>query len=97
MILSTLEAGQIGGIIVDPTGAVVPDAEVTVSNTQTGANLSTTSDGDGHWVISGMQPGPVKSFISLRASRTSQYDLELQARVRPEWESTLEVASVQKP
>src|SRR5215204_2137298 len=47
-----LEAGQVGGIIVDPNGAVVPSAEVTVTNTQTGARLTARSDAEGHWVIS---------------------------------------------
>src|SRR6185369_5801954 len=34
--LSTLGPGQIGGIIVDPNGAVVVGAQVSVTNTQTG-------------------------------------------------------------
>ena len=42
--LATLQPGQIGGVIVDPQGAVIAGAEVTVSNTQTGASLTTKSD-----------------------------------------------------
>src|SRR5687768_5739550 len=55
--LSALQPGQVGGIIVDANGAVVVGAEITAVNTQTGARLTTKSDGDGHWLFSGMQPG----------------------------------------
>jgi hypothetical protein len=92
--LSTLEGGQIGGIIVDPTGAVVPGAQVTVSNTQTGTSQTTTSNGDGNWVITGMQPGPVKVVISQPGFKNMQYDLELQASKPARMGTTLEVASV---
>ena len=92
--LSTLEAGQIGGIIVDPNGAVVPGAQVTVSNTQTGASQTTTTNGDGNWVISGMPPGPVKVVISQMGFKNMQYDLELQASKPARMGTTLEAASI---
>jgi hypothetical protein len=92
--LSTLEGGQIGGIIVDPAGAIVPGTQVTVSNTQTGASQTTTSNGDGNWVISGMQPGPVKVVISMPGFKNMQYDLELQATKPARMGTTLEVAAV---
>jgi hypothetical protein len=80
--LSSLEAGQIGGIIVDPNGAVIPNAQVTVNNTQTGVGLTTKSDGDGRWVISGMQPGPVRVTIASPGFSSMQHDVEL-AGARP--------------
>jgi hypothetical protein len=57
--IDNLQAGQVGGIIVDPNGAVVANATVTVTNKQTGTTQTTTSDGEGHWAISNVQPGPV--------------------------------------
>ena len=92
--LSTLQPGQVGGIIVDPLGAVVPGAEVTVSNTQTGASLTTRSDGEGHWVVSGMEPGAVKVNIFSPGFKTMQYDLQLQASRPSRIGTTLQVASV---
>jgi hypothetical protein len=79
---------------VDPAGAIVPGAQVTVSNTQTGASQTTTSNGDGNWVISGMQPGPVKVVISMPGFKNMQYDLELQATKPARMGTTLEVAAV---
>ena len=92
--LSTLEGGQIGGIVVDPMGAVVAGAQVTVNNTQTGASQSTTTNGDGHWVIIGMQPGPVKVVITSPGFKNMQYDLELQASTPARMGATLEVGDV---
>ena len=75
--LSTLEPGQIGGVIVDPNGAVIPGAQVTVTNTQTSTSLTTKSDEEGHWRIVGMQPGAVKVAINSPGFQQMQYDLNL--------------------
>jgi len=92
--LSTLGAGQIGGIIVDPAGAVIAGAQVTVTNTQTGTTLAAASGGDGHWVVSGMQPGPVKVTISVPGFQVSQQDFELSASKPARMGTTLEVGTV---
>jgi hypothetical protein len=92
--LSTIEPGQIGGIIVDPNDAVIPGAEVTVTNTQSGASLTTTSDDEGHWRIAGMQPGAVKIAISVPGFKKMQYDLNLQASKPARIGTTMEVASI---
>ena len=92
--LSTLEPGQVGGIIVDQNGAVIPGAEVAATNTQTGASLTTRSDAEGHWTIVGMQPGAVKVAISVPGFKRMQYDLDLQASKPARIGTTMEVASV---
>lgn len=92
--ISALEPGQIGGIIADPNGAVVPNAEVTVVNKQTGSTSGTRSDGDGRWLVSGMQAGPVKVTITSSGFRTVQQDLELVASRPARLGTTLEVGSV---
>ena len=92
--LSSLDAGQIGGIVVDPQGAVVPNATVTVINTQTGTSLTTRSDPEGCWVVSGMQPGPVKVSIALSGFKTVQQDLELMSSQPARLGTTLEAANV---
>jgi len=92
--LSTLEPGQIGGIIVDPNGAIVANASIIATNTQTGTTLTTRSDGEGHWVISGMQPGPVKVTIASPGFRNVQQDLELQVSTPFRMGTTLQVGGV---
>jgi hypothetical protein len=92
--LSTLEPGQIGGVIVDSQGALVPGAEVTVSNTQTGVSLTTRSDDEGHWRIVGMQPGATQVAINAPGFKKTVYDVDLQATKPVRLGTTLEVANV---
>ncbi len=92
--LSSLGPGQIGGIVVDPNGAVVPGAQVSVTNTQTGTTLTASSGGDGHWVVSGLQPGPVRVNISAPGFRASVQDLELYASKPARMGTTLAVGAI---
>src|SRR5689334_10359129 len=92
--LSTLGPGQIGGIVVDPNGAVVAGAQVAVVNTQTGETSTAWSGGDGHWVVSNMQPGPVKVHIMAPGFQASQQDFELFASKPARMGTTLQVGSV---
>lgn len=91
--LSTLEPGQIGGVIVDPNGAVIPGAQVTVTNTQTATSLTTTSDSEGHWRIMGMQPGAVNVAISSPGFSRMVHEIDLQASKPARIGTTMEVAA----
>lgn len=51
------ETGQIVGTIVDPTGASVPGATVTVKAVGTGAERVQTSDASGSFTFTNLQPG----------------------------------------
>ncbi len=92
--LSTLESGQVGGVIVDQQGAVITGAEITITNTQTGASLTTRSDAEGLWRIAGMQPGAVKVGIAAPGFKRMQYDLDLHASKPARIGTTMEVASI---
>jgi hypothetical protein len=92
--ISSLEPGQIGGIIVDPLGAVITGAEITVNNTQTGMTLTTRSGGDGHWMVAGMQPGSVRITISVPGFKKAQLELEHQTSKAARMGTTLEVGTV---
>jgi hypothetical protein len=73
--LSNLEAGQVGGIVVDPTGAVVAGARVTVTNSQTGSTYSAMSDDEGRWIVSGVPSGPVRVRVDAGGFRSFENDL----------------------
>ena len=77
--LSNLQPGQVGGIVTDVNGAVVPGANVTVVNNQTGATLSTRSDSDGRWVIANATPGPTRVTVSSAGFTPTQHELNLVA------------------
>jgi len=57
--MPSLTPGQIGGIVVDPTGAVMANARVTVVHQDTGTTLTATTDDSGRWVVSNVPSGRV--------------------------------------
>ena len=48
---------QVNGVIVDPTGAVIPGGKVTVTNTATGLTRTTLTDGAGWYSVTQLLPG----------------------------------------
>jgi hypothetical protein len=87
-------AGQIGGIVTDPAGAVVPNATVTVVNKQTGASQTTQTDGEGHWLISGAQPGATVVSINSRGFKQLNQELAVDGSRPARLGSTLDVGTV---
>src|SRR5947209_17798013 len=49
---------QINGTVKDPSGAVLPGVEVTVTQTATGAKRSTVSNETGNYVLASLPLGP---------------------------------------
>jgi hypothetical protein len=52
--------GQIAGHIVDPSGAVVGGAKITVTNTDTNVVRETVTDASGFYTVPQLQPGPYR-------------------------------------
>jgi hypothetical protein len=50
------ETGQVVGTVTDPSGAVVPNAKVTVTNTATGAVRLGQTNGSGEYAVPNLQP-----------------------------------------
>ncbi len=60
MSISNLLPGQLGGILADPSGAVIPNARVTVTQSGNGFSMTTMTDQAGRWVISNLPSGRIK-------------------------------------
>lgn len=56
----SLLPGQLGGVIVDSSGAVVPNTRITVTQLETGAVRNTMTDSAGRWVVANLQSGRVR-------------------------------------
>lgn len=56
--------GNISGVVRDTAGAVVPNASVTVIRTDTGAKRDLTTDNEGHFTATFLQPGTYEVMIS---------------------------------
>jgi hypothetical protein len=55
--LAQLETGTVTGTVTDPTGAVVPNAAITITNTATNQSRNGTSSSGGEYVITNLTPG----------------------------------------
>ena len=60
----SLTSGDITGVVSDPTGAVVSNAKVTLSNSQTGATQVRTTNPQGLYRFSLLNPGSYKVSVS---------------------------------
>jgi hypothetical protein len=60
----SLLPGQLGGILVDPSGAVVSNARVSVTQLDTGAVRSVVTDSSGRWFVSNLPSGRVRITVS---------------------------------
>jgi hypothetical protein len=58
--------GAIGGVVTDPSGAVVPGANVTARNLGTSATATGTTDGSGRYIVGHLQPGTYSLEISAK-------------------------------
>jgi hypothetical protein len=92
--LSTLQPGQVGGIVVDPNGAIVVGAEVVAVNTQTGATLTAKSDGEGHWMIGGLPQGATSVTIAAPGFKKTQQNFQLHSSQPVRMGTTLEIGGV---
>ncbi|HYL11936.1 MAG TPA: carboxypeptidase regulatory-like domain-containing protein [Terriglobales bacterium] len=59
-------SGDIQGTVTDPSGAIVPKANVTVVDTQTGLRRTAVTDASGQFRIPGLAPAPYD--VSVQAS-----------------------------
>lgn len=56
--------GIISGKITDPTGAVVPNAQITVTQTDAGVESVSASNSDGLFRVPGLRDGPYKLVVT---------------------------------
>src|SRR5215469_13028641 len=64
----------LGGSITDPTGAAVPGADVTLTNTATGAALKTTSNERGDYAFAQIPGGQYRVTITKTGFRSATVD-----------------------
>jgi carboxypeptidase family protein len=76
--MASLLPGQLGGIVVDQSGAVVPNAKIAVMQTETGAARNVMTDNSGRWIVSNLASGNVRVSVDAngfkRMVRAFNYD-----------------------
>ena len=71
-VFSQVTTAAIHGTVTDPSGAVIPDANITALNTATGISKATTSDKSGYFIFPELQVGGpyTVTVTAVRLSRT---------------------------
>jgi hypothetical protein len=92
--IGRLAAGQIGGIVVDPSGAVITGATITVTNKATGFTQAAKTDSEGHWVLFAAQSGPVEVKVQSNGFRDSVQELSYDPGRAARLGTTMQVGSV---
>lgn len=58
--------GNVQGTVTDQSGAVVPQAAVTLHNTQTGVDNAAQTDNAGFYRVAGVVPGPYQVIVDAK-------------------------------
>jgi hypothetical protein len=66
----SLLPGQLGGFVTDSSGAVVPNAQISVVDLSNGNTITATTDQAGHWVASNIPSGRFKVSASMQGFKT---------------------------
>ena len=92
-----VESGKVVGTVRDATGAVVAEAAVTVTETQTNAESKTTSNSGGEYVVTELKPGTYTVKAEREGFKTAvqtAFKLDINQVIRVDL--TLVVGSVQE-
>jgi hypothetical protein len=84
--------GQIGGYVSDPSGAMVPNARVTIISGN-GSSRSVSSDSSGRFVVGGMPSGAFKAKVEMPGFSTSIFKLNYDANQPSLYSFPLSVAN----
>ncbi len=99
MVLGTCLWGQstsqIQGVVLDPAGSAVPDAEIKATQTDTGVVRTATSGSDGTYVLVNLAIGPYRLEVTKSGFSTSvQTGIVLQVASNPTLNVSLKVGAV---
>jgi len=78
---ATVSSGSIQGVVTDQTGAVVPDATVTITNTATGQAITRTTSSAGNYSSGGLQPGSYRVRVEAKGFQTVELPMVVQVGV----------------
>ncbi len=88
------ERGTITGTVRDASGAVVPDAKVQLTNTQTGVNFTAPSNANGEYTVPQLQVGTYTIRVEKQGFRPASITgLVLNASATVRADATLEVGT----
>src|SRR5215216_3690507 len=85
LIYAQGNTGSILGTVTDSSGAVIPNAKMTITNKGTGVKAESTSDGAGNYLFNFLQPGIYRVDAEVSGFKRFQRDnvtLEMTKQLR---------------
>jgi hypothetical protein len=90
-----METATLSGAINDPNGAVVPDAEVSVTRIETGSVITTKTNGAGIYSFTSLMPGHYHLVVRKPGFKEIAIkDIELYVQAKMEQNFSLEIGSI---
>ena len=90
-----METATLSGVISDPNGRVVPDAEVTATRIETGTVVTTKTNGAGIYFFTGLMPGHYHLMIHKPGFKEIAIkEIQLNVQDKLEQNFSLEIGSV---
>ncbi len=91
---AVLKPGQLGGLVIDPTGVVIPGAEVTVTEMASGRSHEVITDDNGRWVLAGIPSGTVSVKVEMPGFKAGQRTLRFDSGSSSRIDTLLQVGDV---
>ena len=95
MGLAQIDTGAIVGTVRDPSGAAVPKATITVTNTATGVAVTTQTNSAGEYQVTALIPGTYSVKVSASGFASQENSgVEIHVQSRPSIDFSLKVGEV---
>jgi outer membrane receptor protein involved in Fe transport len=94
MIWAQAETGQITGIVLDTTSAVIPNASVVLRNIDTGGIRTTVTSDQGSYTITNIQPGNYEVTVTAQGFTTLKKNVVLTVGSKISVDAKLAVGSM---
>jgi hypothetical protein len=86
-------AGAVRGIVTDPTGAVIPNATVHLTNAASGLDRTATSDGTGQFTFSNVPFNPYRITVTASGFARLSQNFEIRSVVGSNLKLVLQIAT----
>jgi hypothetical protein len=101
LIFSTTSSAQVNtasltGLVTDPSGAIVPNASITATSTDTGYVRNVTTDSAGYYSFQNLPIGPYTVRVEASGFSTAQESVTLNVAEKGRRDFSLQVGSAQQ-